>query len=118
MSKKYAFAFVATAALVATQASAADRRLIIRNRAGQSIYNIYGSNTSDSSYGRDLLGRDDVIIDGEDKVIDFEDGTSACYFDLKAVFKNGRTVYGRHVNVCDAMMWVFRSDGNEFVYEH
>ena len=115
---KYVFAFAAIAALAGTQAGAADRRLIIRNHAGQSIYNIYGSNTSESSYGRDRLGSDDVIIDGEDKIVDLGDGTDACYFDLKAVFKNGRTVYGKHVNVCDAIMWVFRADTNEFVYQH
>lgn len=105
-------------ALWSSEASAADRRIVIRNNAGQSIYNIYGSNTSETRYGADRLGEDDVIIDGEDKVVNFSDGTDACYFDLKAVFKNGRTVYGKHINVCDAIMWVFRSDSNEFVYQH
>jgi hypothetical protein len=118
MSTKYAFALAIVAALVSTQANAADRRIVIRNQGGQTIYHIYGSNTSETRYGPDRLGEEGVILDGDEEIVDFNDGTSACYFDLKAVFKNGRTVYGKHINVCDALMWVFSEDSNEFVYQH
>ena len=113
-----AFVGVAIAALLPGVAEAQSRRVTIVNHSGQSLYNFYASNTATNTWP-DLMGEDDIIGDGEEKTIDLDDGTNACRFDLRAVFKNGRTVTAKAVDVCKLSKWVFDGYGhNELVYDN
>jgi hypothetical protein len=115
---RFALLGAVIAAMLPAAVQAQSRRVTIVNHSGQSLYNFYASNTATNTWP-DLMGEDDIIGDGEEKTIDLDDGTSACRFDLRAVFKNGRTVTAKAVDACKLSQWVFDGYGhNELVYDN
>lgn len=85
----------------------ANRNVVIENATGQTIWRFYGSRTSTSSWEEDILGTT-VLSSGSAVTIDFDDGTGACMFDLKAEFRNGGSIVESNVNVCTVSRVVFR----------
>jgi hypothetical protein len=89
---------------VVTPAQAANRRVTIINSTSHFMTNLYASNTDDANYHGDLLGSD-ILRPGETKVINFDDGTGACYFDLKAKFTGDNSAEKSALNVCTQASW-------------
>lgn len=90
---------VMLAALAALPASAKDRRVQVVNNTGYTIVEFYGSNTGTNDWQEDILG-DGVLPPGEAVVIDFNDGTDYCMFDVKAVFEDGDEVVRNGLDTC------------------
>ncbi len=81
-----------------------DRHVIVVNQADQSIWKFYASNVDAKGWEEDLL-HDDVIISGERMRFNIDDGTQHCYYDFKAVMKDGQELEKRGVNVCTTETW-------------
>lgn len=87
------------ASAAASPATAADRRVNIINRSGQTMVEFYASNTRRDSWEEDILGQD-TLAHGATQRIDIDDGSGACRFDFKAVFEDGSSSVRRNVDVC------------------
>jgi hypothetical protein len=100
-----ACALVLTTALSGKTATAQeDRRVVIVNRASSAIYNFYASNVDTEDWEEDILGRE-TIPPGKARVVNIDDGTGHCYYDLKAVLRDGRVAIKRRFNVCTKSSW-------------
>lgn len=93
--------------LLASSASAANRKVDIVNKTGSAIKNFYASSTGSDDWEEDILGRDVVEV-GETFEIDINDGTGACRFDFKAIFDNGKSSIRRNVNVCEISSFTYK----------
>ncbi len=82
-----------------TSSGSYNRVVDITNTSGTTMTRFYASNTGQSTWGPDQLGRS-VLRSGQYITIDFDDGTGACMFDFKATFSNGQTLVRNGVNVC------------------
>ena len=87
--------------------SGLNRNVVIANATGQTIWRFYGSRTSTNSWEEDILGSN-VLSAGNSLNIDFDDGTGACVFDMKAEFRDGSSIVRNNVNVCTAASVTFR----------
>lgn len=84
---------------LALPAAANDRRVEVINNTGYTIVEFYGSNTGTSNWEEDILGVD-VLAPGESVVINFDDSSGYCMFDVKAVFEDGEEVVRDGLDVC------------------
>ena len=101
MKKLFVFAMLFSSLATSTVgADDYDRRIEFVNLRSESIFHVYGSPSSSNSWGSDYLGSQ-VIPSGESAIIDFDDGTGACFFDIKVVLKGGGERYKRVFNVCE-----------------
>lgn len=76
-----------------------DRRVRVHNNTGVTLTHLYSTNSGESSWGGDILGSS-VIPDGGSVVVDFDDGSGACSFDVRARFADGDVVEQYGINVC------------------
>ena len=107
-------AFAAAISISAAADAASDgknRRVTVQNISSQSIYNLYASPVTSTTWEEDLLG-DGTIPAGQSKVANIDNGTTECNYDLKAVMANGREHVQRRVNVCAVAKWVIGDSGN------
>jgi len=81
-------------------ASALDRRVKIVNQTGYTIVEFYASNTGTSDWQEDILGPD-VLPTGSSVMVNIDDGTGYCKYDLLAVFEDGDEVVQSNLNVCE-----------------
>jgi len=81
-----------------------NRRVRIINNASSSIYHFYASNVDSESWEEDILG-DKVIPPKKSAMINIDDGTGHCWYDLKAVLHDGRSAIRRKFNVCTQATW-------------
>lgn len=88
-------------------AAALDRRMRIANETGYTIVRFYGSNTGTNDWQEDILG-EDTLPSGSSVIINFDDGTGYCKYDLKAVFDDGDVVTQDNVNICEVGTFTFR----------
>ena len=88
-------------------ALALDRRVRIVNETGFSIVKFYGSNTGAEDWQEDILG-EDVLPSGESVIVNFDDASGYCKFDLRAVFEDGDEVTQANVNICEVGEFTFR----------
>jgi len=100
-------ACVDTSSAGSSTAVSANRNVVIANETGRTIWRFYGSRTSTSSWEEDILGSR-VLSNGSAINIDFDDGTGACTFDLKAEFRDGSSIVRSDVNVCAVSQVTFR----------
>ncbi|WP_199910681.1 hypothetical protein [Loktanella sp. Alg231-35] len=113
--KSFIAAGVAAAALsacvettnVSSSGASANRWVTIQNATGRTIWRLYGSRTSTSSWEEDILGST-VLSNGSSVNINFDDGTGACMFDMKAEFRDGGGQVLNNVNVCSVASVTFR----------
>ena len=113
-----AFAVLTAAAVAisvpATSWAATDgknRRVTVDNVASQSIYYLYASPVTATTWEEDLLGSG-TIPAGTTKVANIDNGTNECYYDLKVVMADGKEYIQRRVNVCAVSRWVIGESGN------
>lgn len=100
-------AALAAAILLASPLAAANRKVDIVNKTGQTLTHFYASTTNENSWEEDMLDKD-VIADGESFEADIDDGTGKCLFDLKGVFESGAELIKKRVNVCEISTFTFR----------
>lgn len=95
----------------AQSADGFDRRVLIQNRSGQNILYVRGSPTSHSSFGEDRIPNG-VIGRGQSAVVDFDNGTRDCMYDLRVTLTNGRNIDKMNVNVCRVSRWTINRSGS------
>lgn len=76
-----------------------DRSILIQNASSYVIMEIRASNVGRSSYGRDRLGTN-VLAPGEQGVLDLDDGTDHCLYDLRIITENNVILDKRNVDAC------------------
>ncbi len=86
-------------------AQAADRRVDIINKTGETLTEFYASVGSTNSWEEDIL--EEVLEDGETIEVNIDDGSGKCIFDFRGVFENGAEVVKRGVNVCQISKFTF-----------
>jgi hypothetical protein len=110
-------AILAAAALVAVPggASAApdgkNRKVTVENLSSQTVRELYASPITAKTWEEDLLGQR-TLTAGQSISANIDNGTTECYYDLKAVMANGKAVEQRKINVCAAQKWVIGDSGN------
>jgi hypothetical protein len=114
--RSLAFAAAALAGLAAIPAAAQsadgnDRRILIENRSGQTIVYVRGSPTTDSSFGADRIP-DRILADRQQTIVNFDNGSRACMWDLRATLADGTNVDRMNVNVCQVSRWTINQGGN------
>ena len=108
-------AAVAAAVSLSSPVSAApdgkNRKVTVENLSNQSVYNLYASPITSTTWEEDLLGQR-TLNAGQSISANIDNGTTECYYDLKAVMANGKEVVQRKINVCAVSKWVIGDSGN------
>src|SRR4051812_41940222 len=112
------FAFAAAAAALARSlarpAGAApdgkNRKVTVVNVSTQTVRELYASPITATTWEEDLLGQR-TLTAGQSISANIDNGTTECYYDLKAVMANGKAWEHREVNVCAASKWVIGDSG-------
>lgn len=117
--RRTAFAAAALAAAAAVSAPAfaqsadgQDRRVLIENRTSQAILYVRGSPTTDPNFGEDRIP-DRTVGSGQSTVVDFDNGSRACMYDLRVTLADGSNVDRMNVNVCQVSRWRIGNRSNE-----
>lgn len=97
----------ATTAAPAAVALRQDRRVSVVNRTGVTMMEFYASSVGQNNWEEDILGSN-VLPSGRSVVINIDDGTGYCQYDLKAVFEDGDEVVKYRVNVCEVSNVTFQ----------
>ena len=116
MSKAFALAAVAAALISMSGAASAapdgkNRKVTVQNVSSQTVRELYASPITATTWEEDLLGQR-TLTAGQSISANIDNGTTECYYDLKAVLANGKAVEQRKVNVCAASKWVIGDSGN------
>ena len=82
-----------------------NRQVKVINRASAPIYHLYISNVDEDNWGPDQLDWNESIGTNQYILINMDDGTGHCLYDIKAVLSDGREAVERHVNVCTIGTW-------------
>ena len=92
---------LASAALLvgAPARAAADHKVDIVNKTGQTLTHFYASTADSDSWEEDIMGKD-TLDDGETVEVDIDDGPGKCIYDFKAVFGDGKFLVKKGINVC------------------
>lgn len=92
--------------ILASTASAANRKVDIVNKTGQTLTHFYASRVGTNDWEEDILGKGQ-IDNGETFEINIDDGTGACRFDFKAVFESGAELVKNNINVCEVSTFTY-----------
>jgi hypothetical protein len=87
-----------------TAAQQENRRVRVINHASAAIYHFYASNIDSDNWEEDILG-EETIPPGGSRIVNIDDGTGHCYYDLKAVLYDDREAVRRKFNVCTEASW-------------
>jgi hypothetical protein len=80
-----------------------DRRVMIVNDRSSDMLRLYGSRTTTSEWEENIITI--PIKQGARRVINFDDGSGACLFDFRAIFRDDLTVHKWSINVCREEVW-------------
>ena len=80
-----------------------DRRVAVVNARSAPMTRLYGARTATSDWEENILS--EPLPPGSRIVVNFDDGTGACNFDFRAVFKDKQIVYKWNINVCEESEW-------------
>src|SRR5436305_3782011 len=102
MKTGYAFALAAVLAMVSGSAAAApdgkDRKILLQNVSTQTIRELYAAPITSTNWEEDLLGQR-TLTAGQSISANIDNGTNECYYDLKVVLADGKTIEQRNINV-------------------
>ena len=76
-----------------------NRRVRMINATSYTIQRLYGSNVNVRDWQEDVLG-DSVLRPGNSVVVNWDDGSCLCEFDVKAVYSDGDTSIKSGIDVC------------------
>jgi hypothetical protein len=96
-------ALALTCAAYAQSKDGRDRRVVIMNDRSSDMLRLYGSRTTTGEWEENIFTQ--PLKSGAKRVINFDDGTGACLFDLRAVFRDNLTVHQWSINVCREEYW-------------
>ncbi len=91
-----------------------NRRVTVENLSSSSVHYLFASPVTSKSWEEDLLGQG-TIPAGTSKVANIDNGTTECYYDLKAKLANGREHVQRRINVCAVSKWVIGDSCNSML---
>jgi hypothetical protein len=102
---------VLAAAVTAVHGRAADaqskdgenRLIVVINERSSEMVRLYASRTTTSDWEENILSQ--PIPAGASVRINFDDGTGACHFDFRAVFRDNQSVHMWNINVCVESYW-------------
>jgi hypothetical protein len=80
-----------------------DRRVVVINKRSSDLMRLYASRTTTSDWEENILTR--PIPAGASVRINFDDGSGACTFDFRAIFRDNRPVHMWNINVCEESFW-------------
>jgi hypothetical protein len=80
-------------------AAALDRHIQLTNTTRRTVVELFAAEIGSGDWRIDLLG-EDFLPPGAIAVVDVEDKSGNCRFDLKAVFDDGSELIRRNVNIC------------------
>lgn len=100
--KKFALlAGMAIASLLVTApAEARNLNVVIINDSHETMTHLYGSNRDRSGWENDIFG-DGVLGPHERVIVDFEDNSGYCIFDIKVRWADGNEAIAWNRNVCE-----------------
>ena len=90
-------------------AGAQDFELV--NNTGADITHVYVSPTNVNDWQEDVLGRE-VLMDGDSVVITFGGGERATYWDIKATFETGDSIFWKNFNLKSISTIVLQGNGD------
>jgi hypothetical protein len=88
----------------AQSADGKDRRVVVVNQRSTDMLRLYGSRTTTESWEENILLT--PIPSGGKRLINFDDGTGACLYDFRAIFRDNVPVHMWNINVCRESYWV------------
>lgn len=83
-----------------------DRRVLIVNGTSQTMMYFYASHVDAPTWEEDILGNS-VLPSGNQVVINIDDGSGYCRYDVKAVFADGSEAIEPGLNVCEVGRFTF-----------
>ena len=111
------FSYIAAVAALTSFASGAsaapdgkNRKVTVENVSSSTLRELYASPITSTTWEEDLLGQR-TLTSGQSISANIDNGTTECYYDLKAVMANGKAWEHRKVNVCAASKWVIGDSG-------
>jgi hypothetical protein len=81
-------------------ASALDRPIELANNTRMAIVEIYAAPVGTGRWRRDLLG-DEILPPANSILVNMENTTGNCRFDVKVIFDDGTSLLRRDVNLCE-----------------
>ncbi|WP_295620301.1 hypothetical protein [Chamaesiphon sp. GL140_3_metabinner_50] len=96
----------ATGSMNLSSALAGRQNFTIVNRTSSDIINLYVSPVNTNSWEEDVFGSD-YLPSGNQIEVNFGNSTQGCYYDLKAVLRNGSIGEGRSLNLCQLEKYTF-----------
>src|SRR5262245_14511823 len=96
-------AYATTHAVRAQSKDGQDRRVMIINDRSSDMLRLSGVRTTTGDWQEHIIIT--PIKSGGRRVINFDDGTGACMFDFRAIFRDDLTVHQWSINVCRADFW-------------
>jgi hypothetical protein len=80
-----------------------NRWVVVVNERSTDMMRLYASRTTTGDWEENILTR--PIPAGASVRINFDDGTGACRFDFRAVFRDNQSVHMWSINVCEESYW-------------
>ena len=80
-----------------------NRWVVVINERSSDMLRLYAARTTTSDWEENILTR--PILAGSKMPVNFDDGTGACYFDFRAVFRDNRSVHMWKIDVCTESYW-------------
>ncbi|MEL6573089.1 MAG: hypothetical protein AAFQ64_15600 [Pseudomonadota bacterium] len=84
-----------------------NRNVLVTNSSNKTLYSFYGSNVTRTTWEEDILGKT-VLAAGDSVMIDFDDGSSECRFDFRAIFTDGSEVIENNVDTCTTVQYTLQ----------
>ena len=81
-----------------------NRWVIVVNDRATDMMRLYASRTTTDDWEENILS-EQTIPAGARVSIKFDDGTGACLFDFRAVFRDNAVVHMFRINVCEEVYW-------------
>ncbi len=92
---------LALAVVAAAGTASADQRLLrVNNLADATIIRLYVSPSGAEDWGADVLASG-MLEPGESMLLDYDDGSGTCVFDVKAVYTTDEESILSEVNFCE-----------------
>ena len=88
-----------------------ERWVDIVNDSDLAIFHVNISNVEVTTWGRDLLASDEVIMGGDTQRLEPRRPNGYCRFDVRVTYEDDTEVQVRNVNLCKATAIVVGDDG-------
>jgi hypothetical protein len=80
-----------------------NRWVVVLNERSSDMLRLYAARTTISDWEENILTR--PILAGSKMPVNFDDGTGACFFDFRAVFRDNQSVHMWKIDVCTESYW-------------